>query len=188
MLLDPDFPIRIYGSAHFSGLIKENVTDKSGRSKAKTTYWHNPHSEIKEDLQIFTDKDTIVDDEINPIVNALLNLKSVILYGDDPKTLHSSVTSVVDADHLKDIEFRLEVRPLKETDNFVGLTGLQEGGSEGNRPDFNEGLVYVLVGKFKNNKEEDCKITLGLIANPDSYFVNNKIKGTSREAEVNSKI
>ena len=187
MQLDPTFPIRFYGSAHFSGLIKEKVKDKSG-GKGETTYWHNPKSTVKEDLQIFMKEDTVSDNEITPYVDALLNLKSVILYGDDPRTLHSSVTSVVDAQHLQDINFKLEVRPRKETDNFVGLTGLQEEGSEGNRPDFNEGLVYVLVGEFKNNNEEDCKITLGLIANPDSYFVNDSVKGTSKEAEVNSKI
>ena len=187
MQIDPEFPIRFYGSAHFSGLRKEVVKDKSG-SKAKTTYWHNPHSEVKEDLQIFMNGDTVVDNEITPLVKALLNLKSVILYGDDPNTLHSSVTSVVDAEHLKDIKFKLEVRPRRETDNFVGLTGLQEEGPEGNRPDFNNGLVYVLVGEFKNNNEEQCKITLGLIANPDSYFVSDKFKNTSKEAQINTKI
>mgnify|MGYP001774458494 FL=1 len=126
--------------------------------------------------------DTVADNEITPLVNALLNLKSVILYGDDPNTLHSSVTSVVDVEHLNGIKFKLEVRPRRETDNFVGLTGLQEEGPEGNRPDFNNGLVYVLVGEFKNNNEEPCKITLGLIANPDSYFVSDKFKNTSKEA------
>lgn len=125
--------------------------------------------------------------EMDSLVRKLLNLKSVILYGDNPNALHSSVSSVVDAEHLKGIRYKIEVRPRQETDNFVGFTGLDSEGTEGNRPDIN-GLVYTLVGEFKNNAGETCKVTLGLLANPDSFFVSEQAKKKGKETEVQSKI
>lgn len=181
--LDPDFPIRIYGSAHFAGLLK---VKKTVDGKEVNTYT-NPHSEVKSDLQIFMKGDEADGAEMNSLVSSLLNLKSVILYGDNPSSLHSSVTSVVDAEHLKDIKYKIEVRPLQDTDNFVGFTGLDSEGEEGNRPDIN-GLVYTLVGEFKNNVGETCKVTLGLLANPDSFFVSEQAKKKGKETEVQSRI
>lgn len=181
--LDPDFPIRIYGSAHFAGLVKTE-RDIDGK---KTNIYVNPHSEVKSDLQIFMKGDEADGAEMDTLVRSLLNLKSIILYGNDPRFLHSSVSSVVDAEHLKDIKFKIEVRPLQETDSFVGFTGLDTDGEEGNRPDIN-GLVYTLIGEFKNNTGEQCKVTLGLLANPDSFFVSEQAKKKGKETEVKSKI
>lgn len=164
--LDPSFPIRIYGSAHFAGLLR---TTKKIDGKDVTVYT-NPHSEVKSDLQIFMKGEEADGPEMDRLVSSLLNLKSVLLYGNDTRSLHSSVSSVVDAKHLKGIKYKIEVRPLQETDNFVGFTGLETEGTQGNRPDIN-GLVYTLVGEFKNNAGETCKVTLGLLANPDSFFV-----------------
>lgn len=181
--LDPSFPIRIYGSAHFAGLLK---TTRKIDGKDVNVYI-NPHSEIKSDLQIFMNGEEADGPEMDRLVSSLLNLKSVILYGDDPRSLHSSVSSVVDAEHLKGIKYKIEVRPLQETDNFVGFTGLETEGTQGNRPDIN-GLVYTLIGELKNNAGETCKVTLGLLANPDSFFVSDKAKKKGKETEVTSKI
>lgn len=181
--LDPDFPIRIYGSAHFAGLVK---TEREIDGK-KTNIYVNPHSEVKSDLQIFMKGDEADGAEMDSLVSSLLNLKSIILYGNDPRFLHSSVSSVVDAEHLKKIRFKLEVRPRQETDSFVGFTGLDTDGEEGNRPDIN-GLVYTLVGEFENNAGEPCKVTLGLLANPDSFFISEQAKKKGKETEVRSKI
>lgn len=181
--LDPNFPIRIYGSAHFAGLLR---TTKKIDGKDVTVYT-NPHSEVKSDLQIFMNGEEADGQEMDKLVSSLLNLKSVILYGNDPRLLHSSVSSIVDADHLKDIKFKIEVRPRQDTDNFVGFTGLESDGTEGNRPDIN-GLVYTIVGEFKNNAGETCKVTLGLLANPDSFFVSEQAKKKGKETEVSSKI
>lgn len=181
--LDPDFPIRIYGSAHFAGLVKTE-RDIDGK---KTNIYVNPHSEVKSDLQIFMKGDEADGAEMDNLVSSLLNLKSIILYGNDPRFLHSSVSSVVDAEHLKGIKFKIEVRPLQDTDNFVGFTGLDTDGKEGNHPDIN-GLVYTLIGEFKNNAGEQCKVTLGLLANPDSFFVSEQAKKKGKETEVRSKI
>lgn len=181
--LDPDFPIRIYGSAHFAGLVK---TEREIDGK-KTNIYVNPHSEVKSDLQIFMRGDEADGAEMDSLVSSLLNLKSIILYGNDPRFLHSSVSSIVDAEHLKNIKFKIEVRPLQDTDNFVGFTGLNTDGTEGNRPDIN-GLVYTLIGEFKNNAGEQCKVTFGLLANPDSFFVSDQAKKKGKETEVQSKI
>lgn len=181
--LDPSFPIRIYGSAHFAGLLR---TTKKIDGKDVTIYT-NPHSEVKSDLQIFMKGEEADGPEMDRLVSSLLNLKSVLLYGNDPRSLHSSVSSVVDAEHLKGIKYKIEVRPLQETDNFVGFTGLETEGTQGNRPDIN-GLVYTLVGEFKNNAGETCKVTLGLLANPDSFFVSEQAKKKGKETEVTSKI
>lgn len=181
--LDPSFPIRIYGSAHFAGLLR---TTKKIDGKDVTVYT-NPHSEVKSDLQIFMKGEEADGPEMDRLVSSLLNLKSVILYGNDPRSLHSSVSSVADAEHLKGIKYKIEVRSLQETDNFVGFTGLETEGTQGNRPDIN-GLVYTLVGEFKNNAGETCKVTLGLLANPDSFFVSEQAKKKGKETEVTSKI
>lgn len=181
--LDPSFPIRIYGSAHFAGLLR---TTKEIDGKDVTIYT-NPHSEVKSDLQIFMKGEEADGPEMDRLVSSLLNLKSVILYGNDPRSLHSSVSSVVDAEHLKDIRYKVEVRPSQETDNFVGFTGLKTEGTPGNHPAIN-GLVYTLVGEFKNNAGETCKVTLGLLANPDSFFVSEQAKKKGKETEVSSKI
>lgn len=181
--LDPSFPIRIYGSAHFAGLLR---TTRKIDGKDVTIYT-NPHSEVKSDLQVFMKGEEADGPEMDRLVSSLLNLKSVLLYGNDPRSLHSSVSSVVDAEHLKEIKYKIEVRPLQETDNFVGFTGLETEGTQGNRPDIN-GLVYTLVGEFKNNAGETCKVTLGLLANPDSFFVSEQAKKKGKETEVASKI
>lgn len=181
--LDPSFPIRIYGSAHFAGLLR---TTKEIDGKDVTIYT-NPHSDVKSDLQIFMKGEEADGPEMDRLVSSLLNLKSVILYGNDPRSLHSSVSSVVDAEHLKDIRYKVEVRPSQETDNFVGFTGLKTEGTPGNHPAIN-GLVYTLVGEFKNNAGETCKVTLGLLANPDSFFVSEQAKKKGKETEVSSKI
>jgi hypothetical protein len=108
-------------------------------------------------------------EEMNTLVSALLNLKSVLLYKKDPSLLSSHVTRLIDPEHW-DMKYKIEIRPRRETDNFIGFTGLESDGTEGNRPDI-DGLVYTVVGEFKNKAGETCKITLGLLANPDSYTV-----------------
>lgn len=190
IFLDPTFPIRIYGSAHFSGLrVEEETIDGK-----KVNVYVNPHSNIKSDLQIFTEEDRISEgSKIDSLVRNLLLLKSAIIFEEPFDILPSSITSMVDAEHLKKIKYKIEVRPKLETDNFVGFTGLQTNGPEGNRPDFNQGLVYTLIGEFEDNTGKPCKITLGLLANPDSYELFKKAGESdsdfeSRKNKVSPKI
>jgi hypothetical protein len=100
--------------------------------------------------------------------------------------LPSSVASVVNAKHLEQIKYKIEIRPRKDSDSFVGFTGLKTDGPGNNKIEIN-GLVYTLVGEFKNNKEETCKITLGLLANPDSFYVSDQVKESDKPA-VKAKI
>lgn len=177
-------PIRIYGSAHLAGL--NRVVTKDAQGKEIVSYV-NPRKAIKSDLQIFTDKDTITSGaELNGLVTTLLGLKSVILYSKSLDDLPSSVASVVNAKHLEQIKYKIEIRPRKDSDSFVGFTGLKTDGPGNNKIEIN-GLVYTLVGEFKNNKEETCKITLGLLANPDSFYVSDQVKESDKPA-VKAKI
>ena len=178
--LDTDFPIRIYGSAHFSGL-------KRTQNGNEVTYI-NPKSEVKRDLQVFTSKDELDSTDIDLAVSALLKLKSTILY-EDKRDLHESVSSIVDKEHLKNIKYKVVIRPYnKDLDQFVGFTGLYNDGEDGNNPQIVDGLVFTLVGEFQNNNEEQCEITLGLLANPKSYFVSEQAKNKGKEKEVQDNI
>lgn len=174
--LDPQAPIRIYGSAHFSGLRPE----KRQVDGKETTIYTNPHSEVRRDLQVFMKGDEANGTEMHRLVTSLLNLKSAILYDDDFEKLPSSVTSVVTPKNLKDtLTFKIEVRPKETEDTFVGFTGLDEEGIA------IDGLVYTIVAEFKDNEGKQCKVTLGLLADPKSYVIYKK-NGES-EADFNTR-
>lgn len=179
--LDKDLPIRVYGSAHLAGLVR---TKKVVNGEEKIVYV-NPHSEVKSDLQIFMKGEEADGETMDRLVRSMLKLKSFILYENNLDNLPTEVSSVVDAQHLKNIKYKIEVRPYnKETDNFVGFTGLEADGEGRNRIDAINGLVYSLIGEFENNDGEKCKITLGLLANPESYQIYRKSNESESEYET----
>lgn len=152
ILKSKDVPLRVYGSAHLAGLDK--IDDEYVGVG------------LNEDLGIFLNNGEKVSN-LDELVRKLLNIKSVILYDKDKSLLSSGVTSVVG--NLNNLHYKIVVRPKRTTDRFVGFTGLQEEGNEGNRIDAINNLVYSVVAEFENSKGELCRITLGLLANPDSW-------------------
>ena len=152
ILKSQDVPLRVYGSAHLAGLAK--VDDKYVQVG------------LREDLGIFLNEQEEASN-LDEVIRKLLNLKSVILYDKDKSLLSAGVTSVVG--DLSDIKYKVVVRPKRNTDHFVGFTGLQEEGNEGNRIDAINDLVYSVVAEFNNAKGETCRVTLGLLANPESW-------------------
>lgn len=186
-----DFPIRIYGSGHLAGLVRseETVNGKKVVTYSRPSRDQKLEPDVLSDLEIFLGTDDKISggDAIHAKVQSLLKLKSVILYGDDYSALGSYVSSLISKEELNKIKFQIEVRPQQKTDEFVGFSGLRENGPEGNKMAIN-GLVYTLVARLKNRSGQDLKITLGLLANPDSYTVSDYAKSKGKESEVESKI
>lgn len=166
---------RFYGSIHLSGL------RKTKNSKGKNI-WEVPIGQsTKQDLQIFIPENTTSIEEgkaIDDLVKKLLSLKSYFLYRKEGN-LPSDITQIVSLDNLKNVSYELEVRSKQDTDNFVGFTGLSE-----DKLPIND-LVYTIVAKFKNNNGEDCKLTLGALANPDSWIIEND--SPTRDSDISKK-
>jgi hypothetical protein len=75
--------------------------------------------------------------EIDSMVRALLNIKSVLLYKKDTDLLSQDVFDAIGSDAkeaIENAEYKIEIRPGSETDNFIGFTGLESDGEDGNNP------------------------------------------------------
>lgn len=154
-LLQSDLPIRVYGSAHVSGFRVESEEGKN--------VWYTDGNTTR-DLGIFTKQDKIESGaEKDQLVRNLLALKSVILYAKDWSSLPAQVSEIIPEKNYKEMKFKIEVRPKQASDNFVGYSGLDNSKIEIN------GLVYSVVASFKNKNGEDCTVTLGLLARPDTW-------------------
>lgn len=157
---------RFYGATSISGL----AVSKENRNGTEINIWRVPQStSIKQDLQIFlSDSTKIIEsgEDKDLLVRKLLSLKSYFLYKGEGE-LSSEITNIVSEQNLKEASFELEVRTKQDTDNLVGFSGLSADKLPIN------GLIYSIVAKFKNNNGEDCKVTLGTLANPDSWIIPN---------------
>lgn len=164
-LLNKDLPIRVYGSAHLSGYAREKRT-----IDGKEVNILKRVSPDNRDLGIFTKAEEILDgEEKDALVTEMLDFKSVILYEHDWDSLSDSNKNRFSEQNLKDIEYKIEVRESQPSDNFVGYTGLAGEDGKTNEVRTINGLVYSLVATFKNKKGEDCTLTLGLLANPETW-------------------
>lgn len=156
-----DLPIRIYGATHLSGFKRVKAEDG--------TYVYSRDSITRRDLGIFTDQLEVNSNDIDNLVKQLLDLKSVILFKKGWNSLPSSIQEIISEEAFNSLQFKIEVRPENDTDNFVGYTGLRKVNDKGDQLFTINGLVYTLVGTYKNGNGEDCVITLGALARPDTY-------------------
>ena len=164
-LLDKNLPIRVYGSAHLSGyaIEKRQVNNKEVKVWVRT-------SPENRDLGIFTKNQEIEDgEEKDNLVQELLNLKSTILYGHDWENLSSTNKIRISKKNFDNIEYKIVIREKEPSDNFIGYTGLAGEDGKTNEVRTINGLVYSLVATFKNRKDEDCILTLGLLADPETW-------------------
>lgn len=177
-LLNSDIPIRVYGSAHFSGLIeKENENGENQWINTRT-------SSISRDLEIFTEQNEIITDGSikDDLVRKLLSLKSLILYKHSYADAPGFITKVISENDFNNIKYRIEVRKKSDTDNFIGYTGL-----DANKMTDADGYVYTLVAQLGNNV-----VTLGLLANPETYknskpTIEAQIRNTISKLDVSDK-
>lgn len=155
-LLNSDIPIRVYGSAHLSGLIRRETDGK--------VQWINPNFNknnlINKDLQIFAENEITQDGkENNDLTNKLIALKSLILYKHPYEDAPGFITKVISEEDYKNIQYKIEVRKKSDIDNFIGYTGL-----DSDKMSDKDGYVYTVIAQLGNNI-----VTLGLLANPDTY-------------------
>ena len=99
----------------------------------------------------------------------MLNLKSTILYGHDWENLSSTNKIRISKKNFDNIEYKIVIREKEPSDNFIGYTGLAGEDGKTNEVRTINGLVYSLVATFKNRKDEDCILTLGLLADPETW-------------------
>lgn len=174
-LLNTNLPIRVYGSAHLSGyVIEEREIDGKKRNILKRGTVEN------RDLGIFTSAEEITSgEEKDHLVSELLDLKSVILFEHSWDDLSSGNKDIIKEEEFKNIEYKIEVREKQPFDNFVGQTGLAGEDGKTNEVRTIRNLVFSLVATFKNRKNEDCVLTLGLLADPETW--KNSIPSQQRE-------
>lgn len=152
-LLNQNIPIRVYGSAHLSGILQQ-------RNSSGEITWTNPNNlEIKRDLQIFLEESVTTGVEKNDLVRKLLSLKSLLLYKHSYAEAPGFLTKVISEEDFNNVQYKIEVRKKSDLDNFIGYTGL-----DANKMADADGYVYTVIAQMGNNI-----ITLGLLANPETY-------------------
>lgn len=168
--LNINHPIRVYGNVHLLGV--DRTTDVVGNKKIHS--WIRPQNGPAYDAGIFMEKGQVVNDPTtkNDIVTQLLQLKSVLLFDYENKidALPIALKNKFRQDSFDNIEYYINI---KKSDHLVGGTNLS-----------NEGLyvkddnIISVVAKLKmynqDNTSEDCYITLGTLASPDTWESNKK--------------
>lgn len=154
-----DNPILCFGQATFTGMKVE--------TRDKKQVWINPQTETKRDIQIFTDKEEIVDtQEQIDLSRKIRALKNAILYRRDYNSLPDYVTKLISKDQFDNIKWHIEVRKTNDQDNFIRNIRFKEseiGISSKN-------LMFAVVGEIELNDGTRASVTLGLLSNPKNWI------------------
>lgn len=155
----PSNPILCFGQATFTGMRVEQREEKQ--------VWINPQTETKRDIQIFTDKEEIVDTkEQIDLSRKIRALKNAILYRRDYNSLPDYITKLISKDQFDNIKWHIEVRKTNDQDNFIRNIRFKEseiGISSKN-------LMFAVVGEVELNDGTRASVTLGLLSNPKNWI------------------
>ena len=155
----PSNPILCFGQATFTGM---RVEQRGGKQ-----VWKNPQTGVKRDIQIFTDKEEIVDtQEQIDLSHKIRALKNAILYRRDYNSLPDYVTKLISKDQFDNIKWHIEVRKTNDQDNFIRNIRFKEseiGISSKN-------LMFAVVGEVELNDGTKASVTLGLLSNPKNWI------------------
>ena len=155
----PSNPILCFGQATFTGMQVEQ--------REKKQVWINPQTETRRDIQIFTDKEEIVDtQEQIDLSRKIRALKNAILYRRDYNSLPDYVTKLISKDQFDNIKWHIEVRKTNDQDNFIRNIRFKEseiGISSKN-------LMFAVVGEIELNDGTRASVTLGLLSNPKNWI------------------
>lgn len=155
----PSNPILCFGQATFTGMRVEQREEKQ--------VWINPQTETKRDIQIFTDKEEIVDtQEQIDLSRKIRALKNAILYRRDYNSLPDYITKLISKDQFDNIKWHIEVRKTNDQDNFIRNIRFKEseiGISSKN-------LMFAVVGEVELNDGTRASVTLGLLSNPKNWI------------------
>lgn len=166
----PENPMLCYGNTTFTGM---QVEKRDGKQ-----VWINPRSAIKRDIQIFTDKEEISDDQEQvDLSNKIKKLKNTFLLnkGYDAKLLDGIITE----QEYNNIQWFIEARPQNNQDNFIRNTGFVQINGIGPK-----NLVFSVIGKVKLQDGSEGIITLGLMSDPKDWINKNK----DNKDHINKKI
>lgn len=103
------------------------------------------------------------------IVNLVLQVKGILLFGGDKNNFPENFKKTYDTDN---VQYKLVMSKRDETtDHFIGYSQLDAAKMEINGGDGREPLIYRVVAEFKPRKEGEkpARITLGALANPDTF-------------------
>ena len=157
-----DVPYRAYGNVQFRGNVQEGEQGE----------WI-PMDGIARDLGIFLPNSdgTLAKtrEEKRALVSDLNYLKSLFLYDLNPDlyTLPINLQRIISKENLKDAQFWLvaEDQDKENLHHLVGMTSL-----DNDKTAFMDGKVISIQARFKNALGEDVILTLGTVANPETWI------------------
>lgn len=122
---------------------------------------------VKRDIQIFTNKTEIVDDQEQiDLSHKIKALKNAILYRRDYNSLPDYITKLISKDQFDNIKWYIEVRKPGDQDNFIRNIRFKEDQLEIS----SRNLMFSVIGELQLNDGSKAQITLGLLSNPKNWI------------------
>ena len=173
----PSNPILCFGQATFTGMQVE--------TRNKKQVWINPQTQTKRDIQLFTDKVEISDDQEQiDLSKKIRKLKNAILYRRDFNDQPDYITKLFEPGKtFDDIQWHIEVAKRNEQDNFIRNTRFKEDQMSIST----KSLVFKVVGEIPLADGTKGYITLGLLGDPRNWSNQIGKKGGIRD-RINKKI
>lgn len=155
----PNNPILCFGQATFTGMKVEK--------RDKKQVWVNPRTQIKRDIQLFTDKEEITDDQEQiDLSRKVRRLKNAILYRRDYNSLPDYITKLISKEQFDNIQWHIEVRKPGDQDNFIRNIRFKEDQLEIS----SKNLMFSVVGELQLTDGSKAQVTLGLLSNPKNWI------------------
>lgn len=153
-------PIRMYSNVHLLGV-------KSYKNEEGKYVWDNSE-DSKQDVGIFLRPGTTIveDEDKDDIVKELLDIKSFIVFPNNKKhflKLSAKIRTLFNEQSFDNIQYYLQV---KDDDSLIGLTNLDSDKIK------IEGKIFSIVAALKGRDGVEYKLTLGTLANPDTWEAN----------------
>lgn len=132
---------------------------------AQTKQWIG----LKENIDIscfLTEGQVVSEQEFHNYTLLLMKTKNCLIQqlgNEQYNSLDSAITSIFSKESFENAKFYLRAEDKNDTNFLIGLTSLKED------PKLINGKILTLVAKLKNNKDEECIITIGGAANPGTW-------------------
>lgn len=186
------FPIRVYSEVSLSGLVKQGTISSGDRKRTiyrKGNNLNNP-GVTHQDLQIFIDTDTIDGNNLTPYVKQLRLLKSAIVYEREWEDLPSNFRDFLSSKGITKQSFNelkknihIKIRKRRDSDHHIGWNGL-----ESDKLTIGEYVYTVVAQVTPEGSTNTFEITLGALANPDSYTVSEWARSNGKEEQTKQNI
>ena len=165
----PKCPIRVYGNLSISGLdySQDIITNEN---------------DVRKDLGIFIRKGTSINkNEVDKYVRLLLELKSILSFGTEYfEDSSPDFKETFSKESFNNVEYFINVEEDNNTTNhLIGLTTLEK-----DKKSISNKKIITLVAKLKDKEGNDCFITLGGLANPETWDKNKEEIKTSIENRI----